>query len=275
MFGHSPVARRAARFAALFALAVLTSLVAGAAAQAATPANDDFAAAVPLGTAATGSISGTDVDATFETGESSALSSFGTSGNVWHSWTAPSDGFVAFRTTNPNPANENWDTVLAAETGSDVTALTTVKQNDDYAGSLRSRIVFSATAGTTYHISIGAFQADPVSATQGEFGLEWGDPDLYDEDHPVIQLGTKTSLKHGFRLTFATSDNTGNIVGGDWVTTECKVDGGPFEPCTSPWAVSGLTGGKHTWTIRATDKAGNVGNLSGTARAKGSSQTTG
>ena len=245
--------------------------MAGAAAQAAPPANDDFGNAVMIA-GATGSATGTNVDATFEAGESSPLSA---TGNVWYSWTAPSTGFVAFRTTNPDPANQTWDTVLAAQTGSDVTALTTVTKNDDYLGGrLDSRIVFSATAGTTYYISVGAFP-DPVPATQGEFGLEWGDPDFYDEDVPVIQLGIKTSLRHGFRLTFATGDNTGNIVGGDWVTTECKVDGGPFEPCASPLVVSGLTGGKHTWTIRATDKAGNVGSLSGTARAKGSSQTTG
>ena len=211
----------------------------------------------------------------FEAGESSALSSFGTSGDVWFSWTAPSSGFVAFRTTNPNPADEDWDTVLAAQTGSDVTALTTVTRTDDDGDGYASRIVFSATAGTTYHISVGAYTVDPVSASQGEFGLEWGDPNLFDEDNPVVQVGTKTSLKHGFRLTFATGDNTGNIVGVDWVTTECKVDGGPFEPCTSPWTVSGLAGGKHNWTIRATDHAGNVGSLSGTVRAKGSSQSTG
>lgn len=274
MFEASFYARRVALFAALFLVAVLTSLVAGAAAQAATPANDAFANAVAI-TGASGSATGTDVDATFEVGESSALSSFGTSGDVWYAWTAPSTGFVAFRTTNPDPANEVWDTVLAAQTGNEVTALTTVELGDDYAGSLSSRMVFSATAGTTYYISVGAYEATPVSATQGEFGLEWGDPDLYDEDNPVIQLGTKTSLKHGFRLTFATSDNTGNIVGGDWVTTECKVDGGPFGPCTSPLLVTGLTGGRHSWTIRATDKAGNVGSLSGTARAQGSPQTTG
>jgi hypothetical protein len=138
-----------------------------------------------------------------------------------------------------------------------------------------SRILFSATAGTTYHISVGAYPTDPVSQSQGEFGLEWGDPDLYDQDNPVIQLASKTALKHGFRLTFATGDKTGNIVGPGWVTTECKVDGGPFGPCTSPWTASGLTGGTHTWTIRATDNAGNVGTLSGTAKAKGSSRTTG
>lgn len=273
MSARSPFARSAARFAALFALAVLTSLVAGAAAQASPPANDDFADAVVI-TGATGSGAGTNVDATFEAGESSALSSVGTSGDVWYSWTAPSTGFVAFRTTNPTPANQTWDTRLAVQTGSDITALTTVQQNDDYpVSSLSSRIVFSATAGTTYYISVGPFSSDP--ATQGEFGLEWGDPDFYDEDDPVIQVQKPKALSHGFRIAFATGDTTGNIVGGGWVTTACKVDGGPFAPCTSPWVVTGLTGGKHTWTIRATDKAGNVTLRSGTARAHGSPGTTG
>ena len=274
MFEGSFFARRAARFAALFAVAVLTSLVAGAAAQAAAPANDDFANAVAI-TGASGSATGTDLDSTFETGESSALSSFPASGDVWYSWTAPSTGVVAFRTTNPNPANEVWDTVLAAQTGSDVTALTTVEQGDDYHQDLSSRIVFSAAAGTTYHVSVGAYQADPASATQGEFGLEWGAPDFYDEDDPVIQVQKPEPLTHGFRLAFTTSDETGNIVGGDWVTTECKVDGDAFAACTSPLLVTGLTGGKHTWTIRATDKAGNVTLRSGTARAHGSPNTTG
>lgn len=275
MFDGIFVAGQARRLAALFALALLTCLVTVAAAQAAPPANDGFADAVSLGTAATGSVSGSDVDATFDTGESSALSSFGTSGDVWFSWTAPTSGPVAFRTTNPDPANENWDTVLAAHAGSDVTALEPVEFGDDYAGSFASRIVFSATAGTTYHIGVGAFGADPVSVTQGEFGLEWGDPNLYDQDNPVVKLGAKTSLRHGFRLTFGTVDTTGNIVGAGWVTTECKVDGGPFGPCTSPWTVTGLAGGTHSWTIRATDHAGNVGSLSGTAKAKGSSRSTG
>jgi len=272
MFERGFFARRAARFSALLALALATSLVAGAAAQAAPPANDDFAAAVSLGTAATGSIAGTDLDSTFETGETPPLSS---TGNVWYAWTAPSTGFVAFRTTNPNLANELWDTVLAAQTGSDVTALTTVAKNDDYlGGSFSSRIVFSATQGTTYYISVGAFPADPASGTQGEFGLEWGDPDFYDKDAPVIQVQKPTALKHGFRLNFATSDTTGGIVGGNWVTTECKVDGGAFAPCTSPLVASQLTGGQHSWTIRATDGAGNVTLRSGTARAHGSPDTT-
>ncbi len=39
---------------------------------------------------------------------------------------------------------------------------------------------------------------------------------------------------------------------------ECSLDGGPFEPCTSPLTVRGLTEGGHLLEVRAVDRAGNV-----------------
>jgi hypothetical protein len=267
MPGPSHFARRTARFTVVFSLAVVACLVSGVVAQGAPP-NDDLANAVVL-SGASGSSTGTDVDATFELNESSALTAFGTGGDVWYTWTAPSSGFVAFRTTDPG-TNPNLDTVLAAHTGSDITALTTVELNDDYPVCCMSRIIFEATLGEVYAIGVGPFSLDPV--TQGEFGLEWdmGASDFFDEDVPQVSVQSVTRLKHAFSLSFIVGDETGDIVGGDWVTTECQLDGGSFTPCTSPWSVSGLPGGKHQFTIRATDEAGNVGTLSGTVRVKGS-----
>jgi hypothetical protein len=41
-------------------------------------------------------------------------------------------------------------------------------------------------------------------------------------------------------------------------TFECRLDVGPWEPCTSPATLTGLTEGSHTYDVRATDPAGNV-----------------
>jgi RNA polymerase sigma factor (sigma-70 family) len=39
----------------------------------------------------------------------------------------------------------------------------------------------------------------------------------------------------------------------------CQVDGGPWQPCTSPRTLDGLALGAHSFAVRATDGAGNVG----------------
>jgi hypothetical protein len=40
--------------------------------------------------------------------------------------------------------------------------------------------------------------------------------------------------------------------------SECRLDGGGWSPCTSPYKVTGLQAGSHTIGVRSTDPAGNV-----------------
>jgi hypothetical protein len=60
--------------------------------------------------------------------------------------------------------------------------------------------------------------------------------------------GTATSDSATFTFTSAETPST----------FECSLDGAPFAACTSPTSYSGLANGSHTFSVRATDAAGNL-----------------
>jgi hypothetical protein len=67
--------------------------------------------------------------------------------------------------------------------------------------------------------------------------------------------------------TFAFSSEPGS-------TFECGIDGGPFQPCTSPASFGGLPPGTHTLTVRSTDRAGNTSESSRTFTVASVAQLT-
>jgi hypothetical protein len=141
------------RRAALVVAATLVGLVMPAAAQAAPPANDLFAAAQVLtGEAATAT--GTNVEATKETGEPNHWSPSGNS--VWYAWTAPRDGVVTVDTLG-----SSFDTTLAVYTGATVDGLTQLAANDQHAGN-QSLVKVRVTAGTTYRIAVDGYYGRPA-----------------------------------------------------------------------------------------------------------------
>jgi hypothetical protein len=129
------------------------------------PANDAFASSSVLGPAIPTTFPGTTIGASSQQFEplhdptdfsaSSAYSS------TWHRWTAPSSGWVEALTTN-----SNFNTVLAVYTGTAVTNLESVVNNNDDGATTTSRVEFYARSGTIYR-----FAVDGVLGAEGTYQL--------------------------------------------------------------------------------------------------------
>ena len=116
------------------------------------PINDYFASATALsGSAVT--ISGSNSNATKEAGEPNHGGNTG-GRSVWYTWTAPISGTVTIDTHG-----SNFDTLLGVYTGTTVSTLTTIAENDDdpAGGTTTSKVTFSATAGTVYDIAVDGY----------------------------------------------------------------------------------------------------------------------
>jgi uncharacterized repeat protein (TIGR01451 family) len=155
----------AAAFAVSLAFAGLT--VASPALAAAAPANDDFASAT-VTTGASGTISGDNTNATWQTGEPSVVQDGGSDASVWYSWTAPATATTTIDTC-ATPNDPAMDTVLGVFTGTAVDALTTVATSDDDCDNTNlSSVTFAAVAGTTYPVLVAGYHQ-----AQGSFLLTW------------------------------------------------------------------------------------------------------
>jgi hypothetical protein len=236
------------------AAAVTTALVVVALAAAAAPTNDTFPGTTLGG--ASGSIAGTLDEATIETGEPDAngiptadpnITSDLGGRSVWYTWIAPSTGTFHFCAV-PGVNDFSPDTVLGVWTGSAVDGLTEVAFNDDAVNTSVSRdshVAFAATSGATYHIGVGEYGGD-----EGPFTLEWGTVECAAPN--TVISAAKVQGKR-VTLTLTAVENTNGPV-----TFACKVDAGPFAPCSTPATFRPAGGGAHTFTVRATDAAGNV-----------------
>ena len=124
------------------------------------PANDAFVNAAVI-SGASGTVTGTNVNATKETGEPNH-GGFPGGKSVWYRWTAPSSGTATVTT-----CGSSYDTLLGAYTGTAVNALTSLAGNDDSCG-LQSSISFAVAAGVTYRLAVDGF-----GAASGNITLNW------------------------------------------------------------------------------------------------------
>ncbi len=114
------------------------------------PANDNFANRITIiGSSVT--VTGSNVGATKETSEPSHAGNGG-GRSVWWTWTAPSSGVATIKTEG-----SGFDTLLGVYTGSAVSALATVAQNDDFDAGTTSLVTFNAVSGVAYRIAVDGF----------------------------------------------------------------------------------------------------------------------
>lgn len=170
-------------------------------AGAASPWNDNFAAATVLPSTETGSVTGSVFDATYqplEPGSSSHVT-------AWWRWTAPSSGTYQFDLCGTQ--FEAWTSVY---TGSSVDALTDVGTLDTncYWGGGEYWLggtMFTATAGTTYSIQVGAYGA---MQDMGDVVLSWYKAGVPGNDSfsSASQLPSDPSGSETGTTRFATKD---------------------------------------------------------------------
>ena len=140
-------------------------------------ANDRFGDAREL-SGPRGDASGFNLDARNEPGEP-AHAGAGGGASLWFVWTAPATGPVVFDTEG-----SDFDTVLAAYTGSSLGSLSEVASNDDTPENVQSRIRFTATAGTAYHIAVDGYGDGFGDVETGFVLLTWY-PERFPEPVPA------------------------------------------------------------------------------------------
>ena len=168
---------------------------------------------------------------------------------------------------DPTPATHTWTVDATAP-------VVTVTQRPTGVTTIAgSRFVFSVSEPgmTECQVDGGTWQAcsspfDPVLAdgprtvriratdAAGNIGqtgvLSW----TVDGTEPDVVITSGPSGNHASRTatyTFTVDDTS--------ATVECLFDGGTWEPCTSPTTYTGLDDGPHSFSVRATDPAGNRG----------------
>ena len=160
-----PSATRPARLGLALIVLLSAHVIAIQPAWATAPANDDLASAIPLGGDLPLSASGTNVDATEETGEPDHAGNPGGQ-SVWYSWTAAVSAAVEIDT-----CGSDFDTLLAVYTGDEVASLTEIVSSDDSECGTASLVALEASAGATYRIAV-----DGWDGAHGAFELHVRQP---------------------------------------------------------------------------------------------------
>ena len=196
----------AARRASVFVCFALLGL--GAKAFAAPPANDNFAAATAISGSLPIAITGINAGASLESGEPNHSPSEPAGTNsVWWTWTPSSSAPVTIDTggSTSDVDNDGLDTQLAVYTGSSLSGLTLVANNEDsttFSGG-RSLVTFNAAAGTTYHIAVSGFNNEPGTV---HLNITSGTTTVTGLTLTVTTTGSGTVTKTPSKATYDTNE---------------------------------------------------------------------
>ena len=208
--------------------------------------NDAFVAATVL-TGATGTAAGSTLTATRESGEP-GHGGAGAAGSIWYRWAAPANGTLTLTTQG-----SSFDTLLGAYTGTSVSALTVIAQNDDVTGGNWSSVSFTVARGTSYAIAI-----DGWNGTRGTTSLARTFVETLPPSAPGAPTAV-TAVAGDRRLTASWTAPT--ITGGSTITRYTATASPGGAKCTSggtrTCTILGLTNGRaYTITVTATNQTG-------------------
>jgi hypothetical protein len=209
------------------------------------PPNDNFANAQVL-SGFSAHANGDNFDASSEPGEP-AHAGIGPLVSVWYAWTAPASGQVTIDT-----CDSDFDTTLAVYTGNAVNSLNGVASNNNSPTCPpRSRVTFTAAAGTTYRIAVdGDFDIGNIDLDLALQGSAPVAPRDVKPPRSKITKVTVDSKHHKATIKFSSSEPRSSF--------RCKLDRKPFRPCRSPKIYRHLDPGKHKVKVQARDAAGNL-----------------
>jgi Metallo-peptidase family M12/FG-GAP-like repeat/Carboxypeptidase regulatory-like domain len=148
------------------------------------PPNDNFANALILA-GASGSVVGTNRDATKEPGEPDHAGGPG-GASIWYRWTAPNSGPITFDAIGFRNQTSNsfryLTALIAVYIGSSLSTLNPVVAN-----ATDNRVTFKATAGTTYQIAIDSGPYTGGGYLPGLVPLHWGAKQVANDDFANAQ----------------------------------------------------------------------------------------
>jgi hypothetical protein len=127
------------------------------------PPNDNFTSAQVI-SGSSGTVTGTNVNATLESGEPTTVVGDAVGASVWYSYAAPADGVLTV-----DNCESSFNSLIAVYTGAAVNALTSrAEGSNNGCAAGRAKAVVSVAAGTVYKIAVTGFQG-----ATGNVTLNW------------------------------------------------------------------------------------------------------